>query len=226
MGKIIAVEGIDGSGKNTQTNRILQDFLGCGFKCEKISFPRYGETFFGHEVGRYLNGEFGGLDVVHPKLSAMLYAGDRYESKNDILRKISGGGILICDRYVHSNVAHQSAKLPAEARDELVRWIEKLEFDVYKLPRPDLTIFLDVPPLVSGDLVLKKKPRDYTDKKKDLHEEDESYLEKVYHVFKKLAAEESDWVVIDCFENGALLSELDVYAKIREELSVRGFFSY
>ncbi|WP_460097591.1 dTMP kinase [Pseudomonas sp. H3_C08] len=225
MGKIIAIEGIDGSGKNTQSNKILQGFLDNGFKCEKMSFPRYGETFFGREVGRYLNGEFGSLESISPKLSAMLYAGDRHESRDDILSKIAGNGILICDRYVYSNVAHQSAKLSTEARDEISQWIEELEFKIYKLPKPDLTIFLDVPPEVSGNLILKKELRDYTDKKKDLHEEDESYLEKVYHVFKKLACETPDWIIIDCFENGLLLGENEIYEKIRTELIKRDFYS-
>lgn len=217
MGKLIAIEGIDGSGKNTQTNRILNELLNYSSKVSKISFPRYAETFFGKEVGFYLNGGFGSLEQVHPKLSAMLYAGDRFECKEEILEKLSNDGIVICDRYVQSNIAHQVAKVSLDYQAEFRSWIEELEFKVYSMPKPDLVIFLDVPPETSNQLVLKKDSRVYTDKKRDLHEEDISYLEKVYHVFKDLSVEDN-WVTIECFENGLLLSEDQIFNKIKLEL--------
>lgn len=223
MGKIIVIEGIDGSGKNTQTDKMLEAFISSGVEASKISFPQYGKTFFATEVANYLNGELGTIEQISPKLSAMLYAGDRFECKSEIVRSSSGEKVLICDRYVYSNVAHQVAKVAPEQREELRRWIEQLEFDVYELPKPDLTIFLDVPPNVSSKLILKKDARNYTSKKKDLHEEDDSYLAKVYSVFKNMATREKDWVAINCFENGKMLSEAEVFSLIKSELSIHGF---
>ena len=224
MGKIIAVEGIDGSGKNTQSNRILAEYSSINAKVSKISFPRYGETFFGKEVGNYLNGHFGSLDYVHPKFSAMLYAGDRFECKEEILIKSSDEGVVIFDRYVQSNVAHQLAKVPMVERAAFKNWIEDLEFGVYGLPKPDLIIFLDMPPSTSGNLVLKKDARIYTDKKKDLHEENDSYLEKVYDVFKEMSLTDQNWVTINCFENDILLNEDDVFSRIKDVLIANNMF--
>ncbi|VVO56289.1 Thymidylate kinase [Pseudomonas fluorescens] len=221
MGIIIAIEGIDGSGKNTQSTNLLEEYLSAGAQATKISFPQYGSTLFGKEVGNYLNGDFGSLSEVHPKLSAMLYAGDRFESKNEILAKSANNAVLICDRYVHSNVAHQTAKVPKEDQVEFRNWIEKLEYEVYGIPKPDLVIFLNVPPKTSTDLVLKKSTRDYTTKKKDLHEADDIYLEKVYELFKSEAEHNRNWLTIDCFHDGKLLDEEAIFNKIKTELTKR-----
>lgn len=222
MGLIIAIEGIDGSGKNTQSNKLLTEYLSIGARATKISFPQYASTFFGKEVGNYLNGEFGSLSEVHPKLSAMLYAGDRFESKEEILEKSADDAILICDRYVHSNVAHQTAKVSKENQVEFRHWIEQLEYEVYGIPKPDLVIFLNIPPATSTDLVLKKSARDYTNKKKDLHEADDIYLGKVYELFQSEASTNENWVSIDCFLNGKLLDENAIFIKIKTELLKRG----
>ena len=221
MGFIIAIEGIDGSGKNTQSEKILDEYMRSGKRASKLSFPQYTSNFFGKEVGNYLNGEFGTLAEVHPKLSAMIYAGDRFESKNDIIEKSSNDSVLICDRYVHSNVAHQTAKVPQEYQGEFRSWIEKLEYDIYGIPKPDLVIFLDVPPSTSSKLILKKSARDYTNKKKDLHEADDTYLRKVYELFKVEASTNANWVNIECFESESLLNENEIFEKIKSELIYR-----
>ena len=109
-GKLIVFEGIDGSGKGTQTKKLFNFLKNKGIKTELFEFPFYSETFFGKEVGNYLNGEFGGLKEIHPKLSAMLYAGDRYEKRDELIKKLNQGYLIICDRYVPSNIAHQTAK--------------------------------------------------------------------------------------------------------------------
>ncbi|WP_010324681.1 dTMP kinase [Marinobacterium stanieri] len=208
-GKIIVIEGIDGSGKNTQSNLILERLSKAGVKSEKISFPAYDETFFGKEVGNYLNGKFGGLDDVNPKLAAMLYAGDRFEKKDYINEKLSEGYILIIDRYVPSNIAHQASKLDNIERDVLADWINQLEYYVYKMPKPDLVIFLDVPPKTSQELVLTKDKRNYTEKKQDLHEENSNYLEKVYRYFRELSSI-NGWTHINCFPNNRMLGKEEI----------------
>ena len=203
-GKIIVLEGIDGSGKQTQAGELKKRLEKKGRDCELLHFPRYEETFFGREVARYLNGVYGGLNDLHPKLAAMLYAGDRFEKKEFIDKRLRQGTIFIFDRYVSSNIAHQSAKLPADQYAEFKQWIETLEYAVYQLPRPDLTLFLDLPPELSQALILNKEKRSYTDRKQDIHEEDRGYLKAVYETYRRLAQEEQ-WVTIRCHENGAVL---------------------
>jgi len=197
-GKIVVFEGIDGSGKGTQSKKLYQHLKELNYKVILLEFPFYSETFFGKEVGNYLNGDFGGLNDVHPKLSAMLYAGDRFEKKELILQKLKDGYIIICDRYVPSNIAHQTAKYKDEDKqEELKKWIKKMEYDIYGLPKPDVVFFMNMNPNISDDLVLKKDTRNYTDKKKDLHESNNSYLIDVYNMFQKMSKSKL-WVNIKC----------------------------
>ncbi|MGI2047906.1 dTMP kinase [Shewanella sp. 08P_2] len=201
---IIAIEGIDGSGKNTQTTLLVKKLSEQGMKVVMLGFPCYSETFFGKEVGYYLNGHFGGLDDVSPKLASMLYAGDRFEKKSEIKEALDNGAIVIIDRYVSSNIAHQSAKVTGLERVELQSWIETLEYDVYGLPRPNLNILLDLDVSSSSKLVLMKDARDYTIKSKDLHEENSGYLEEVASVYRSLAAGSADWEVVNCLDGNTL----------------------
>lgn len=196
-GKIIVFEGIDGSGKGTQSKLLYKYYQENNISSILFEFPGYSKTFFGKTVGEFLNGDFGKLEDVHPKLSAMLYAGDRFEQVQKIRNYLSQGFIVICDRYIPSNIAHQIAKVPDNQKKELKKWIEHLEYEIYQLPKPNLIFFLDMPPLSASKLVLKKEQRDYTDKKKDIHEENESYLEKVYTIFKEIAIKD-EWLIIQC----------------------------
>jgi dTMP kinase len=211
---IIAIEGIDGSGKNTQSLILAKRLSQQGKKVVMMGFPCYSETFFGKEVGNYLNGAFGGLNVVSPKLASMLYAGDRFEKKAEIINAIESGSIVIIDRYVSSNIAHQSAKVSGVERVNLQSWIETLEYEIYGLPRPTLNILLNLDALNSSRLVLKKSARDYTSKSKDLHEEDSTYLEEVANVYNALATNEDRWKIINCLE-GMSLRDID---EISDEL--------
>jgi dTMP kinase len=199
-GKLIVIEGIDGSGKNTQTIAICNYLSSLGVKNIKIHFPLYSETFFGKEVGHYLNGEFGSLESVHPKLASMLYAGDRFEKKEFIEKNLNDGAFVICDRYVPSNIAHNTVKLETEKHAEFEDWIETLEYKIFCLPKPDLVIFLDVPPSNAQDFVLMKETREYTQKKQDLHEENQKYIESVYIKFKQLSISR-EWEQVSCMDN-------------------------
>lgn len=203
---IIAIEGIDGSGKNTQAKALAERISLSGKTVKLMGFPCYTETLFGKEIGRYLNGDFGGIDDVSPTLAAMLYAGDRYEKKKEIIDALDNDVILIIDRYVYSNVAHQSAKLFGEDREGLQKWIENLEYGVYSLPKPDVNILLNLDASTSSKLVSMKNAREYTNKKHDLHEENSMYLAEVANVYKSLANSNDTWKVINCIENGLLKS--------------------
>jgi dTMP kinase len=209
-GILIALEGIDGSGKGTQAAVLHQRLNAAGIRTTLLSFPRYAETAFGRQIGRFLNGEFGTLDQVSPWLAALLFAGDRFESKSIIETSLAENSIVLCDRYVASNIAHQAAKLRGGARQELVNWIDHLEYALYLLPRPRLTIWLDVPVPYAQRLIATKSKRSYTEKSADLQEADPEYLQHVREVYAELAAAQSGWRRIDCLSAEALRSVADI----------------
>ncbi|WP_333804213.1 dTMP kinase [Sulfurospirillum sp.] len=217
-GKIIVFEGIDGSGKGTQATLLHEYYKKNNIPNLLLQFPCYSETFFGQEVGNYLNGKFGSLDNVHPKFSALLYAGDRFEKSKLIYDELNKGTMVICDRYVPSNIAHQIAKLKTqEEQKELQHWIEKLEYGVFNLPKPDVVFLLDISPSLSSELVLKKNKRDYTDKAKDLHEEDDSYLRQVYYAYKDLCLV-NGWNKINCTHDNKIFSIQEIHLTILKVL--------
>ncbi|TVV45416.1 dTMP kinase [Thalassolituus sp. C2-1] len=219
MGRLIAIEGIDGSGKGTQSQMLVSSLNKSGFKAKLYSFPAYDSTFFGKEIGAFLRGEYGQLNAVHPKLAALLFASDRLELKKCIEEDLANGFYVICDRYVGSNVAHQAAKLKDADFEDFATWVQTLEYEIFGLPRPDKVIFLDVPVSVSKDLVLRKKQRVYTADAEDLHESDHTYMAKVYAAYKRLSIS-SGWDVITCVEHDHILSMEDISNQLTRLISV------
>lgn len=217
MGMLVALEGIDGSGKGTQA-RLLADALARrGFTARLFSFPCYDETFFGREAGRYLNGAFGDLHSVPPEFAALLYAGDRLEKREELLAALRDNDVVVCDRYVPSNFAHQAAKLPRERQDALIGWIAAVEYTVFGLPRPDLVCLLTMPPEQSAALVLHKEKRSYTEKRLDLHEAAGDYLRDAARVFARLADREG-WIVIEGVADGAVRGIEEVGRELLEHV--------
>lgn len=193
MAQLIAIEGIDGSGKGTQAARLAAALKARGFSTALWGFPRYGETFFGARVGEFLNGRFGALEAVHPFLAALLFAGDRLECRGRLQELLANHQFVVLDRYVASNVAHQAAKREGGERRALREWIEHVEFDIHQLPRPDLTVLLDLPADVARKLVARKQPRDYTAAAADLQEADLDYQRRVRELYLELCGERADW---------------------------------
>ena len=220
---LICIEGIDGSGKATQSQLLVQA-LRERYGDERVltmSFPRYGQSFFAREVGAYLNGERGTLEQVHPRFSAILFAGDRFQAKPELEQALAADKIVICDRYVSSNTAHQGARLPVEQREEFYRWNDELEHQVFGLPRPDVNFFIDVPPHVAWELVAKKKARDYTDKQRDIQEAEAGYLQEVYRVYQDLAAAQ-EWTVMPCLDKDELKSPDRIFSELWQCLKDSG----
>lgn len=211
---LIAIEGIDGSGKGTQAKRLVEQLLAAGRSATLVSFPRYSETHFGRTIGRFLNGEFGTLSQVDPHLAATLYAADRFESKGFLEAQLAAHEFVICDRYVASNAAHQGAKRSGDDRRALQQWIARTEFDVFKLPAADRVILLDLPADVSQQLIAKKSARDYTTKKADLQEADANYLAGVRDVYLDLAKSEPQWRIVNCLAGTELRSIESIAAEI------------
>jgi dTMP kinase len=219
----VAIEGIDGSGKGTQAALLQSRLTSDGDAVDVVSFPRYGQTRFGRAVGNYLNGEFGALETVHPLLASLLFSGDRFESKALIDEALRENDVLICDRYVASNVAHQCARLEGDERQSLRSWIEQTEYEVYGLPRADLTVLFDLPASAAQELVAGKPPRDYTSHIADIHEADQQYLERVRETYCELARHDGSWCRIDLVASGRLrpVDEIarDVYEVVTRKLN-------
>jgi len=220
-GKLIALEGIDGSGKRTQLDLLASKLDARGLATFRISFPRY-ESVFGKLVGRYLNGEFGALDEVDPHFSAMLYAGDRLEAKPEIEAALTAGKIVLADRYIGSNIAHQSARVAPEEREEFFAWLKRLEYGLYALPAEDLVVYLRVPVQEAHRLVGQKTARAYTGLKRDIQEADSEHLEQTATIYDRLATE-ANWVRIDCTNtvSGVLLSPEEINRAVVQAVETR-----
>lgn len=216
---LIVIEGIDGSGKGTQAQQLTERLTAAGRRVRLLSFPRYRETLFGHAIGDFLNGRFGQLGEVHPFLASVLYAADRFESKSVLFEALQQSDVVVCDRYVPSNLAHQGAKVDGVERDELLRTIERIEFEVFALPRPSLVVLLDVPVDIAQRNIAAKKPRNYTDKAADLQEADAAYLQRVRDVYLQLASAEPNWQRVESVRAGQqrAITEIgdDIFDKIR-----------
>jgi dTMP kinase len=194
-GKLIVLEGIDGSGKRTQLQMLLRALVQRGIPCLELGFPRY-DGFFGEMVARYLNGEFGPLSAVDPHFSALLFAGDRLEARRILEDALFEGRIVLADRYVASNLAHQGARVPPEKRPEFISWLRKLEYEIYALPEEELVIFLRLAASEGQRRVGNKGARSYTSMQRDLHEGDLSHLVLAAEVYDHLA-EQPNWVVVE-----------------------------
>jgi dTMP kinase len=212
MARLIAIEGIDGAGKGTQASRLKQSLASRGLRSAVLQFPRYGATSFGAAIGDFLNGRFGTLAEVHPQLAAVLYAGDRFESRGLLLELLEQNDVVVLDRFVGSNLAHQASRLTGVARQTLIDWIERIEFGVFQLPRPDLTVLIDMSSQMSRELVSRKGQRDYTEREADLQESDLPYLERVRRCYLTLAADREDWRVVPGLDADGRLRSIDEVA--------------
>jgi dTMP kinase len=200
-GKFIVLEGIDGSGKRTQLDMLARAFASRNVPFAQISFPRY-DRFFGKLAARYLNGEFGSLEAVDAHFSALLYAGDRFEAKPSIESDLASGKMLLADRYVGSNLAHQGARVPREKRTDFLQWLRQLEYQVYALPAEDLVIYLRVPPAEAHRLIGEKAARNYTKLQRDIHESNLAHLAATSEVYDQLA-QQPNWLKIECYDTAA-----------------------
>ena len=197
-GILITIEGIDGSGKHTQTKLLEHSLTAAGHSVFLTGFPQY-DSWFGTMISKYLNGDLGTLENVDPRFAALLYAGDRFEARSQLEGALNEGKLVLCDRYVASNLAHQVARAPVEKRPELLRWIEHLEYSVYRLPRENLILYLRVPPAEAQKLVARKPARSYTTAKHDLQESNLRHLEDAAEMYDMLSRSRP-WATIQSFD--------------------------
>lgn len=195
-GRLIAIEGIDGSGKRTQLDLLDNAIRASGVRVFSTGFPQY-DSSFGRMVGQFLNGDFGPLESVDPHFTALLYAGDRFEAKPKLEAALNDGKIVLIDRYIGSNLAHQTARVTPAKREEFRKWIEHLEYGIYGLPPEDKVIYLRIPPEEAQKLVTQKARRAYTDAKQDILEASLRHLHDASEMYDRLA-QNPPWVTVEC----------------------------
>ena len=212
MGKLIVIEGTDGSGKSTQFRLLTQRLTreNTAFKC--LVFPRYAEPSSAL-IRMYLGGEFGSRPTdVNSYAASTFYAVDRYASyKQDWGAWYEQGGLVLSDRYTTSNAVHQASKEAPEKQAEYLKWLYDFEYDRLGLPRPDLTIYLDVPTDFTEKL-MRRREQD-TNTQADIHEKDTAYLSACRRA-GRAAAEFYGWTVIDCVKDGSMRSIEDIHEEI------------
>lgn len=222
-GKLIVIDGADGSGKGTQTELLIKRLKEEGRDVLMLDFPRY-ESNSSYFVQKYLNGEYGSASEVSPKLASLFYALDRFDAKKEIITALRQNKIIISNRYVSSNAGHQGGKIKDEKeREQFLKWLYDLEYAICGLPRPDLNIYLNVPWETGQKLVDKKDPREYVNgKKRDIHEADSSHLRNTQKSFMHLTKIENNWIIIDCIKEDNLLKINEIhemlYSKIKKNI--------
>jgi dTMP kinase len=207
----IVLEGIDGSGKGTQAARLAETAAARGRTVASFSFPLYDDNPFSRAIGQYLNGELGALEDVHPALSALLYACDRFHARPELERAIEERDLVVCDRYVASNLAHQGSQLEGAERERLLEWLLEVEYGEFRLPKPDLVVLLDAHPKLARELVAKKGARSYTSLEADILESDEAHGDASRAIYLELARRD-DWHVVGTAREDGSVRDIDEIA--------------
>lgn len=202
----IVIEGLDGAGKSTQVKKLTRFLTDAGRQCEFLHFPRFDAPVYGELIARFLRGDLGSLEQVNPYLVALIYAGDRADAAPMIRRWLGEGKWVITDRFVYSNVAYQCAKVAdKDQRDALRDWIIDLEFGYNNLPKPDVSLFLDVPfRFTEAKLTARRAggDRDYLNGAKDIHEQSLDLQRRVREAYLSCARADNDLKIIDCSDRG------------------------
>lgn len=217
---LIVIEGLDGSGKSTQVRKVREYLTSVGRTPKYIHFPRYNAPLYGDLISRFLRGEFGSIDAVHPTLVALLFAEDRKAASSLVKRWLRNGETVLFDRYVYSNIAYQCAKLKdKEEADRLRQWIFNTEYNQFGVPVPDLNIFLDVPvSFVDANIHSERKGhgRDYLNGQKDIHEADISFQMKVRDIYLEQTEADKNFIRVDCSDrDGNMLSPDDAFSRLK-----------
>ena len=217
---LIVLEGLDGAGKSTQVTR-LKEYLTqrCG-ELEYIHFPRYDAPVYGDLISRFLRGDFGSNEAVHPQLVALLFAEDRHGAAPAIREALEEGKTVLLDRYVYSNIAYQCSKLKDMVERKRLRdWIFHTEYELFNLPVPDLNLFLDVPiGFVEQSLSHARSGADrhYLGGAQDIHEASIDFQRSVRSIYLAQTQLDSRFQSIDCAgENGEMLPPDDIFARVR-----------
>lgn len=221
-GKFIVIDGTDGSGKATQVELLAKVLRREGKKVQIVDFPEYYNNFFGKFIGHCLTEQYYNFIKVHPKIASVLYAADRFESKEKIENWLKKGCIVISNRYVSANQIHQGGKIvSAKKRADFLRWLDEMEYGVFKIPRPDMTLYLSLPIPIVMKLIGErdgKMKRAYLKKKKDVHENDVQFLINSRKSAVWLVNKIQNFIKIECSAKNSILSREIIHEKIYKEV--------
>ena len=220
-GKLIVLEGTDASGKKTQVGLLERRLKEEGRKFEVMGFPTYEKTKFGDLVSRYLKGDFGTKEEVGPEIGAMFFMMDRYQFKDKLWKTLKDGTTIIMDRYTPSNI-YQAAEAEGAERFRIWEWVKNADS---RLPRPDVVVFLDVPPEISEKLFAERESKNPLIGKggKDILEKDKAYQERVRLLYMEVAKKEG-WIIIECTKNGKMRTPEEIHEEICWKLKQKGAF--
>jgi dTMP kinase len=219
QGKFIVFEGTDGSGKTTQVELLRAYLEKKNYSHIAFDFPRYQDTFHAKTIQKYLSGEYGDPTAQNPYLASLAYALDRLTSREEIYYALNDGKIVLANRYIPSNKAHQGAKLLTAKRRDFFAWLDELEYAVNKMPREDLVLFLYTP--YEFSMELSKERNRLIGGKEDLHEKNTKYQENVEKTYLQLA-KGRHWEKIDCISDGRLRTKGDIHKEILAVLKKKG----
>lgn len=216
---LIVLEGLDGSGKSTQLEMLRRHAARQGHSTEFLHFPRADAPVYGEMIASFLRGEMGGEDEVDPYLVALLFAGDRADAEPVIRGWLDEGKYVFLDRYVYSNIGYQCAKVEdPEKRKALKDWILRLEFGIYGIPRPDVSLFLDVPFAFTEARLTEQRDgadRDYLRGASDIHERSLDLQRRVREVYIEAAEHDPALKIIDCGgADGRILPPEEIFERI------------
>lgn len=219
MGKLFVIDGTDGSGKQTQSAMLKKRLEKENINFMEVSFPNY-DSPSSALVKMYLSGDFGEhAEDVSPYVASTFYAADRYATYKTKLEKFyETGGIIIADRYTTSNMIHQAGKIKDKIeRKKFIDWLFDLEFNIYKIPKPDKVFFLNMPPKDSLNLIKNRDNKFTNNKQKDIHEKDVNYMLDSYNAACDLS-KEYNWLEINCIKEGKIRTIEDIHEEIFEEI--------
>ena len=211
QGKLIVIEGNDGSGKRTQLKLLINYLEKKNLPFEQFDFPQYEKTFFGNLVGRFLSGELGQAEKISPYLTVLPFAADRWQVKDEIKAALNKGELVVCNRYTPS-IVYQLVKVAPAKREEFLKWGQKLEYQIFGLPKEDWVIFLYMPFSLAQQLIERRG------RKKDEYEKNATYLKKVEKLYLWLCQREKNWIKVDCFLKDKILPPQVIHQKILDIL--------
>ncbi len=221
-GKLIVIDGTDGSGKATQTELLIKHLRKDGKRVKVVDFPDYYSNFFGKFIGHCLSEQYYNFVKIHPKIASVLYAADRFESKNTIEKWLKEGNIVIANRYASANQIHQGGKIAnTKKREAFIEWLSEMEYQVFKIPKPDVIFYLSVPIPTVLKLIRERnngKSRGYLGKKKDVHEKDVKFLENSRKSALWLAKTQKGWIKIECVKDGKMNARENIHKEIYDKI--------
>ncbi len=221
-GKLIVIDGTDGSGKHTQVELLAKALRKDGHTVKLLDFPEYYKNFFGKFIGHCLSEQYYNWTNIHPKIAAIAYAADRWESSDKIKKWLKEGYIVLSNRYVSANQIHQGGKITnTEKREAFIKWLEEMEYGVFKIPRPNAVFYLNVPMNIIFRLIKernKKSFRKYLEKKKDIVEGNIPYLRNSQKSALWLAETQKGWVKIECAKGGEIDTRENIHGQIYEKV--------